>query len=216
MVFADKADMFAPYDEEPGLLWRYSLFHFTNRRKDFDPIHGNILCGASFFYLTHPLIATNMKKLYVCLFLSIAVVESYGQVGASLQAKLDQQATEIEPKLVEWRRDFHQHPELSNREFNTGKKIAEYLKSLGIEVQYPVAKTGVVGLLKGSKPGPVVALRADMDALPVNERNSLPFLSKEKATFNGMETGVMHACGHDTHMAILMGVAQILARNKMN
>jgi amidohydrolase len=155
-----------------------------------------------------------MKKLYVCLFLSIAVAESYGQTSASLQAKLDQQAKEIEPKLIEWRRYFHEHPELSNREFNTGKKIVEHLKSLGIEVQYPVSKTGVVGILKGSKPGPVIALRADMDALPVNERNSLPFLSKEKATFNGMETGVMHACGHDSHLAILMGVAQILAKNK--
>ncbi|CAN5579143.1 M20 family metallopeptidase [soil metagenome] len=155
-----------------------------------------------------------MKKLYVCLFLSIAVVEGYGQISTSLQAKLDQQAKEIEPKLIEWRRNFHEHPELSNREFNTGKRIAEYLKSIGIEVQYPVAKTGVVGILKGAKPGPVVALRADIDALPVNERNSLPFLSKEKATFNGMETGVMHACGHDSHMAILMGVAQILAKNK--
>ncbi len=155
-----------------------------------------------------------MKKLYVCLFLSIAVVEGYGQISASLQAKLDQQAKEIEPKLIEWRRNFHEHPELSNREFKTGKFIADYLKSLGIEVQYPVAKTGVVGILKGPKPGPVIALRADMDALPVNERNSLPFLSKERATFNGMETGVMQACGHDSHMSILMGVASILAQNK--
>lgn len=121
---------------------------------------------------------------------------------------------DIEPKVIEWRRHFHQYPELSNREFKTSEKVAEHLRSLGIEVKTGVAKTGVVGLLKGAKPGPVIALRADMDALPVTERNSLPFASKETTTFNGMETGVMHACGHDSHVAILMGVAEILAKNK--
>jgi amidohydrolase len=136
------------------------------------------------------------------------------QVNPKLQAKLDQQAQEIVPKVVEWRRHFHQFPELSNRETKTGAKIAEHLKALGLEVQYPVAKTGVVALLKGGKPGPVVALRADIDALPVTERNSLPFASKEKVVFNGQETGVMHACGHDSHIAILMGVAEILSKNK--
>ena len=155
-----------------------------------------------------------MKKTYALLLLTLAHIASFAQTDAKLQTKLDQQAKEIEPKLIEWRRQFHQYPELSNQELKTGKRIAEYLKSLGMEVQYPVAKTGVVGILKGSKPGPVVALRADMDALPVNERNSLPFASKEKVIFNGTETGVMHACGHDGHMSILMGVAEILSRNK--
>jgi amidohydrolase len=136
------------------------------------------------------------------------------QVNPKLQAKLDQQAKEIEAKVIEWRRDFHQNPELGNREFKTGTKIAEHLKSLGIKVQYPVAKTGVVGILEGGKPGPVIALRADMDALPVTERNSLPFASKAKTTFNGQETGVMHACGHDAHVSIMMAVAEILAKNK--
>ncbi|HWA36060.1 MAG TPA: amidohydrolase [Cyclobacteriaceae bacterium] len=155
-----------------------------------------------------------MKKLCRCLLLSFAFAPCLGQINTALQSKLDQQAKEIEPKLIAWRRNFHEHPELSNREVKTGQLIADFLKSLGIDVQYPLAKTGVVGVLKGAKPGPVVALRADMDALPVNERNSLPFASKEKSTFNGLETGVMHACGHDGHMAILMGVAEILSKNK--
>lgn len=155
-----------------------------------------------------------MKKLYLCLFFSMAIIASEGQVSTGLQTRLDRQANEIEPKLIEWRRSFHEHPELSNREFKTGKRIAEHLKSLGMDVQYPVARTGVVGILKGPKPGPVIALRADMDALPINERNSLPFASKEKTSFNGTETGVMHACGHDSHISILMGVAEILSRNK--
>jgi amidohydrolase len=120
----------------------------------------------------------------------------------------------LEPQVIEWRRHLHQFPELSNREFKTAEKIAAHLKALGIEVQTGVAHTGVVGILRGSKPGPVIALRADMDALPVTERNSLPFASKEKTTFNGQETGVMHACGHDTHVAILMGAAEILSKNK--
>lgn len=154
-----------------------------------------------------------MRKLQSILFLLIALSAS-AQISPKLQTKLDQQANAMESQVIQWRRDFHQNPELSNREFKTGAKIAEYLKSLGLEVQYPVAKTGVVGLLKGGKPGPVIALRADMDALPVTERNSLPFASKEKVPFNGQETGVMHACGHDGHMSILMAVADILAKNK--
>jgi amidohydrolase len=135
-------------------------------------------------------------------------------MNAKLQAKVDQQAKEIEARVIEWRRHFHQHPELSNNEFKTAAFVAEHLKKLGIEVQTGVAKTGVVGLLKTGKPGPVIALRADMDALPVTERNSLPFASKERTVFNGQETGVMHACGHDTHVAILMAVAEILSKNK--
>ena len=120
----------------------------------------------------------------------------------------------MEVKVIEWRRHFHQYPELSNREVKTAAIVADHLKKLGIEVQTGVAKTGVVGLLKTGKPGPVIALRADMDALPVTERNSLPYASKEKAIFNDQETGVMHACGHDTHVAILMAVAEILSKNK--
>ena len=154
-----------------------------------------------------------MKNNLAFLFLLVASVTT-AQVNPKLQAKIEQEAKAIEPKLIEWRRHFHQNPELSNRETKTGAYIAAHLKSLGIEVQYPVAKTGVVGLLRGAKPGPVIALRADMDALPVVERNSLPFASKEKVLFNGQETGVMHACGHDAHMSILMAVAEILAKNK--
>lgn len=154
-----------------------------------------------------------MKKNFTTIFL-FAMLTGFAQVNPKLQAKLEQQAKEMEARVIEWRRHFHQFPELSNRETKTGAYIADHLKKLGIEVQYPVAKTGVVGLLKGSKPGPVIALRADIDALPVTERNSLPFASKERTTFNGQETGVMHACGHDTHTAILMAVAEILAKNK--
>ncbi len=120
----------------------------------------------------------------------------------------------IESKVIEWRRDIHQNPELSNREFKTAEKIAKHLKSLGIEVQTGVAHTGVVGLLKGSQSGKVVALRADIDALPVTERNDLSFKSTVKADYLGEEVGVMHACGHDTHVAILMGVAEVLSKNK--
>lgn len=155
-----------------------------------------------------------MKKITLSTLLLLLSTWVLSQTSHVLQAKLDQQAKDIEPKLIEWRRYFHQNPELSNREFKTGARIAEQLRSLGMEVQYPVAKTGVVALLKGGKPGPVVALRADIDALPVTERSSFPFASKERSTFNGIETGVMHACGHDGHMSILLGVAEILSRNK--
>ena len=155
-----------------------------------------------------------MRKFLHSICLVLLTFTLYAQVNSKLQTKIDQQAKQIEGKVIEWRRHFHQFPELSNRETKTAAKVAEHLKSLGIEVQTGVAKTGVVGILKGGKPGPVIALRADMDALPVTERNSLPFASKEKTTFNGQETGVMHACGHDSHVAILMGVAEILSKNK--
>ena len=154
-----------------------------------------------------------MRKL-LCVGLSLVTGALHAQMNAKVQAKLDQQASAIEARVIEWRRYFHEHPELSNREVNTAAKVAEHLKSLGIEIQTGVAKTGVVGLLKTGKPGPVIALRADMDALPVTERNSLPFASKVKTVFNDQETGVMHACGHDTHVAILMAVAEILSKNK--
>ncbi|AUP81423.1 amidohydrolase [Flavivirga eckloniae] len=130
------------------------------------------------------------------------------------QNDLEQQFIDIESKVIEWRHHFHKNPELSNREFKTAEKIAKHLKSLGIKVQTGVAHTGVVGILKGKNPGKVIALRADIDALPVTERNDLPFKSEVRTTFLNTETGVMHACGHDTHTAILMGVAEILAKNK--
>ena len=110
-----------------------------------------------------------------------------------------------------WRRDIHQNPELGNREFRTAGLVAEHLRSLGIEVQTGVAHTGVVGVLRGGKPGPVVALRADMDALPVTEMADVPFASKVRTEYNGQEVGVMHACGHDVHTAVLMGAAEVLA-----
>ncbi len=129
----------------------------------------------------------------------------------SLASRIDAAAASIEPQLVRWRRDFHEHPELGNREFRTAAVVAEHLRALGLdEVRTGVAHTGVVGLLKGALPGPVVALRADMDALPVSEEVDLPFASKVKTTWNGETVGVMHACGHDLHTAILMGVAEVL------
>jgi amidohydrolase len=123
-------------------------------------------------------------------------------------------ADKIEQKVIAWRHDFHQNPELGNRETRTAAIVARHLKSLGFEVKTNVAVTGVAGILKGDKPGPVIALRADMDALPIEENNDLPFASKVKTMYNGKETSVMHACGHDGHTAILMGVAEILAGMK--
>jgi len=129
-----------------------------------------------------------------------------------LSAKLDTAAAAVEAKLIAWRRDFHQHPELGNRETRTAGIVAEHLRALGLdEVRTGVAHTGVVGLLKGALPGPVVALRADMDALPVTEEVDLPFASKQRSTWNGEAVGTMHACGHDCHTAILMAVAEVLA-----
>jgi amidohydrolase len=128
--------------------------------------------------------------------------------------KVSKAADKIESKVIAWRRDFHEHPELGNLEIRTAQVVAKHLATLGIEVKTGVAKTGVVGLLRGDKPGPVVALRADMDGLPVIERTALPFASKAKSVYNGNEVGVMHACGHDTHLAILMGVAEILSSMK--
>ncbi len=129
------------------------------------------------------------------------------------QKKLETQYQSIEEKVIQWRHDIHQHPELSNREFNTAQKVADHLRSLGMEVQTGVAHTGVVWILKGKKPVKVVDLRADMDALPVTERNALPYRSQVVSEYNGQQVGVMHACGHDTDVAILMGAAEILAKN---
>ena len=128
----------------------------------------------------------------------------------ALRDAVNQRAHEIETQVVTWRRDIHEHPELGNREFRTAALVAEHLQSLGMEVRTEVAYTGVVGTLRGGRPGPVVALRADMDALPVTEQVDLPFASTVRTTYNGQEVGVMHACGHDNHVAILMGVADVL------
>ncbi len=126
-------------------------------------------------------------------------------------ASIDDAAARVEQKVIAIRRDIHQHPELGNREVRTAKLVADRLRELGIEVTEKVAHTGVVGILRGGKPGKVVALRADMDALPVTEQVDLPFASKVRTTYNGQEVGVMHACGHDAHVAILLGVAEVLA-----
>ena len=132
-------------------------------------------------------------------------------LAQDLAGAVDQKVRALEAKIIEWRRDIHQNPELSNREVRTAKLVADQLRKLGIEVKTGVAKTGVVGLLKGGKPGPVVALRADMDALPVIEESDLAFKSTAKTEYLGQPVGVMHACGHDAHVAILLGVAEALA-----
>ena len=134
--------------------------------------------------------------------------------AVDMSREIDAATTRIQPKLIEWRRHLHQFPELGNRETKTAKFVEEHLRKLGLEVKTGVAKTGVVGILKGSQPGPVIGLRADMDGLPVTERNSLPFASKETSEYNGQKVGVMHACGHDTHVAMLMGTAEVLAGMK--
>jgi amidohydrolase len=127
---------------------------------------------------------------------------------------LDEAINAVEPQVIAWRRDIHEHPELSNREFRTAALVAAHLRALDIDVRTDVAHTGVVGTLVGGQPGPVIALRADMDALPVTEQVDLPFASKVRAEYNGAKVGVMHACGHDAHVAILMGAAEVLAARR--
>ena len=143
--------------------------------------------------------------------LTLAATATLHAQNSRLDVEVDARAAQIEGKVVAWRRDIHAHPELSNRETRTADIVAQHLRSLGIEVRTGVAHTGVVGVLRGGKPGPVVALRADMDALPVTEEVDVPFASKVRATYNGQDVGVMHACGHDAHTAMLMGVAEVLA-----
>jgi amidohydrolase len=138
------------------------------------------------------------------------------QQESPFSSELQNLIESVEDKVVEWRRDIHQHPELGNREFRTAALVADHLHHLGIDVQTEVAHTGVVGILRGAHPGPVVALRADMDALPVTERVEVPFASTVRTVFNGQEVGVMHACGHDTHVAMLMGTAEVLAGYRDN
>src|SRR5713101_9526807 len=163
-----------------------------------------------------------MTRLFLLLLLGAAITlclktAAYADTNSthegskgSLTAEIDQRAAKIESKVIAWRRDIHQHPELGNREVRTAKLVADHLRGLGLEVQTEIAHTGVVALLRGDKPGPVLALRADMDALPVTEEVEVPFASQVRAIYNGSEVGVMHACGHDAHTAILMGVAEVL------
>jgi amidohydrolase len=153
-----------------------------------------------------------MRVALVASVISLGAATLGAQGTASPLAKeIDRLAPKLEAKAIAWRRDIHQHPELSNREVRTSKLVADHLRALGLEVRTGVAKTGVVGVLRGGRPGPVVALRADMDALPVAEEVDLPFKSTVRSTYNGQEVGVMHACGHDAHVAILMSVAELLS-----
>lgn len=151
----------------------------------------------------------------ICIFLTVMSSGWMASVYAdSLNEAIADQVDAVTERVVAWRRDIHANPELSNREFRTSALVAEHLRSLGIDVQTGVAHTGVVGVLKGGKPGPVIALRADMDGLPVTEKTGLPYASTARGEYQGREVGVMHACGHDNHVAILMGAAEVLAAVK--
>jgi len=153
----------------------------------------------------------NKILLSALLVIAAPVINAQTRNSTDLKTVIQSKVESLQAKTNSWREQIHQNPELGNREFKTAKLVAAHLRSLGIEVQEGVAKTGVVGVLKGAKPGPCVALRADMDALPVTERVKIPFASREKTIYEGAEVGVMHACGHDTHVAILMTVAEILS-----
>ncbi len=157
-----------------------------------------------------------MKYIGIGLIVALTLSCSALFAQSKLANVIDQRSKALEAKVIQWRRDFHQNPELGNQETRTAKIVADHLRSLGMEVKTGVAYTGVVGILKGGEPGPVVALRADMDGLPVTERVDIPFKSTVTTEYNGQKTGVMHACGHDTHVAILMGVAEVLAGQKQN
>ena len=151
-----------------------------------------------------------MKK-----FLLINILLVSGLIHSEdLKQKLKTDLDPLMEKVISWRHDIHEFPELGNREFRTSKKVAEHLSSLGIEIETEIAYTGVVGLIRGAKPGPTIALRADMDALPVTEQTGLPYASIQRTEYLGQDVGVMHACGHDAHVAILMGVAEFLAKNR--
>src|SRR5687767_11679543 len=153
-----------------------------------------------------------MKNLILVFFLCFATSTSVLAVEPS--EEINAAAQRILPQVIEWRRHLHQYPELGNREFKTADYIEKHLRRLGLEVRTKVAKTGVVGILRGDLPGATIGLRADMDGLPVTERVNLPFASKEKSEYNGQPVGVMHACGHDTHVAMLLGTAEVLSSMK--
>ena len=154
-----------------------------------------------------------MKKLFffTC-FSALCLVNNL--FAQELSTSIDAQSKAIQNKLTEWRRHLHQHPELGNREFKTSAYIVEQLKDLGLEIKTGIAKTGVVAILKGGKPGPVIALRADMDALPVKERVNIPYASTDSGMYGNTKVAVMHACGHDAHVAMLIGTAKVLSAIK--
>jgi amidohydrolase len=153
-------------------------------------------------------------KRYAFLLMIIPAAVQAQSAAASLRTELDRRAADVNSRVVAWRRDIHKNPELSYHETRTAALVAQHLKSLGLEVRTGVGGTGVIGILRGGRPGPVVALRADMDALPVTEQVDVPFKSTVRTTYNGQDVGVMHACGHDNHVAILMGAAEVLAGMK--
>ena len=151
-----------------------------------------------------------MRTTLLALSLACALGAPLAHAADAQRPEVGQQAGRLQPKVLAWRRDLHEHPELGNRETRTSKIVADHLRSLGLDVKTGIATTGVIAVLKGGKPGPRIAIRADMDALPVTERNALPFASKATSTFRGETVGVMHACGHDAHTSTLMGVAEAL------
>jgi amidohydrolase len=155
-----------------------------------------------------------MRTTLLTLSLACALGAPLAHAADDQRPEIAQQAQRLQNKVLAWRRDIHQHPELGNRETRTAKLVADHLRSLGLEVKTGIATTGVIAVLKGGKPGPRIAIRADMDALPVTERNALPFASKATSTFRGETVGVMHACGHDAHTATLMGVAEAMVAMK--
>ena len=152
-----------------------------------------------------------MRTIFALLVICSVSVSAF---AVDMSSQINAATAKAMPQVIEWRRYFHAHPELGNREINTAKLIAEELRKLGIETRTGIAKTGVVGILKGGQPGPVIGLRADIDGLPVTERVDVPFRSTVKAEYNGQQVGVMHACGHDTHIAMLLGTATVLAGMK--
>jgi len=155
-----------------------------------------------------------MKKTLTAFFVLLTTV--FNGFAVDMSQEINSATEKILPQVVEWRRHLHQNPELGNREFKTADFIEKRLRGLGLEVRTKIAKTGVVGILKGGSPGPVIGLRADMDGLPVTERVNLPFASKERTEYNGVQVGVMHACGHDSHVAMLLGTAEVLSKMKSN
>lgn len=156
-----------------------------------------------------------MKRIAAaCAALCALATPAFAQERARFEAGVESAIQSVLPRMIAWRRDFHQHPELSYEEVRTARVVAQHLRSLRLEVRTGVAQTGVVGVLRGARPGPVIALRADMDALPVTEEVDLPFRSRARGTYNGQEVGIMHACGHDTHVAVLMAAAQVLAQRR--
>lgn len=155
-----------------------------------------------------------MKRFVLAVAAALLLVAPASAQEAGFAAPVEAQIQSVLPRMIAWRRDFHQNPELSYEEVRTARVIAAHLRSLRLEVRTGVAQTGVVGVLRGGRPGPVIALRADMDALPVTEESDLPFRSRARGAYNGQQVGIMHACGHDTHMAVLMAAASVLAARR--